>query len=63
MVDIDHKRCDKCGACICVCRRNAIMLNVKLIIFTDTCIGCGMCVNICPLGALTPREKKLCLSK
>jgi MinD superfamily P-loop ATPase len=51
-IAINHKKCDECGACISVCRKDALVLGEKLEVLADRCVSCGVCVNICPFAAL-----------
>jgi ferredoxin len=52
MIEIDHARCDSCGACISVCASLALMLAERLECSADKCTRCGVCVRVCPFGAL-----------
>lgn len=68
MISIRLEVCGACGACVAVCRPNALFLNDVTLLVSKACNGCGSCVHICPLGAITldkqgkdhdPRERKL----
>ena len=52
---ISPKLCQQCGACLAVCKRNAITSTrdansglLKLEIDTNKCVGCKLCYNVCP---------------
>lgn len=54
-VFIDQKFCQQCGACLAVCRQNAITSNrdckdglLRIEIDPNKCVGCKMCYNVCP---------------
>ena len=53
-LSIDRFKCAACGACVTVCRNDALMLwGAWLEIKEERCNYCSACVNICPLGALS----------
>ena len=54
-IQVDLTRCQQCGSCISVCKKNAIEWgtnsNTGLLDITinqDRCVKCGHCYNICP---------------
>jgi ferredoxin len=49
---IDTQVCDRCGACISVCRTPALVLEESLRVDNDACTSCGLCARVCPVGAL-----------
>ena len=51
---IDREICDLCGACSRVCRKNAIAVLPKdVLFFEELCNGCGGCAIECPKGAIS----------
>ena len=56
MIQIDQSCCDRCGACISVCRGCALLLTDELHFDAACCSGCGICVRVCPFGALRVAE-------
>lgn len=54
---IDEDKCTACGACVDVCRYDAIFLNKASMqsfwIDPIACDGCAACVYACPEGAIT----------
>ena len=45
--------CTKCKSCINICLENAIsLLENKIIINKNKCIGCGACSSVCPTKSL-----------
>ncbi len=47
--------CDNCGACVEICREDALTLREDgrpPDISEDRCLGCGQCIAICPTGAM-----------
>ncbi|HID91135.1 TPA: hypothetical protein EYP44_04165 [Candidatus Bathyarchaeota archaeon] len=57
--ELDESRCERCGLCSKVCRRNAILWveGRHPIFFLDLCSGCGACWIACPHGAVTTRRE------
>jgi dissimilatory sulfite reductase (desulfoviridin) alpha/beta subunit len=50
--------CSQCGACVQVCRENAIsLLEGKPVLDPSRCLSCGQCINACPTGILQEKEK------
>lgn len=52
---IDLSRCKQCGACVGVCRNNAIKHDIssqnglmQLSVDHTKCVGCGLCYRFCP---------------
>ncbi|MBD3316614.1 MAG: 4Fe-4S dicluster domain-containing protein [Chitinivibrionales bacterium] len=52
-VNVDERRCDRCGACVGVCPADALMLADSLEVVCTLCTNCNRCVGICPFGALS----------
>lgn len=53
MLDIDIKKCDGCGACVKVCRQQAVsIINDLAVINQGLCTQCGACSVICNAGAI-----------
>ncbi len=52
---LDPEICDGCGACIKVCKENAITLNEKKVtrINEKKCLYCGSCIKACKNSAIT----------
>jgi ferredoxin len=53
-VDINHRLCHACGACVGACPSNALVLEhgAHLRVQAAACTGCGICAQVCPVGAL-----------
>lgn len=50
---VSDQDCSQCGACLEVCRENAISLkNGHPIIDDSRCLSCGQCIPVCPTGSL-----------
>ncbi|ODA40026.1 nitroreductase family protein [Desulfosporosinus sp. BG] len=53
LIQVDLKKCTKCGICSKVCSTGAIGMNEQgPMAVSQHCIACGHCVAICPMGAL-----------
>ncbi len=59
MISIKPEVCGICGACVAICRQNALFLFNATLQVSGRCNGCNVCVNICPLGAILPEQQKL----
>jgi MinD superfamily P-loop ATPase len=59
MISIKPEVCGICGACVAICRQNALFLFNATLQVGGRCNDCNACVNICPLGAIIPEQKKL----
>ena len=59
MISIKPEVCGICGACVAICRQNALFLFNATLQVSGTCNDCNICVNVCPLGAIIPDQKKL----
>jgi MinD superfamily P-loop ATPase len=59
MITLKPEVCGICGACVAICRQNALFLFNATLQVSGRCNGCNICVNICPLGAIMPEQKKL----
>ncbi len=52
------ENCAGCGACVEVCRENAVLLgeedsnNCRPKIDSEKCVRCGKCAGVCPSGAI-----------
>jgi anaerobic sulfite reductase subunit C len=52
---VSGEPCSQCGACLEVCKEEAIQLNESLEkagIDFDKCLSCGQCISVCPTGTL-----------
>jgi electron transport complex protein RnfB len=55
---VDDKECNLCGACRNRCQVYACkILDGKVTIDYDRCLGCGLCVTGCPLDAVTLKQR------
>jgi electron transport complex protein RnfB len=53
VVAFDEGQCTMCGECIEACNvHNFSLVDHRLVINFENCIGCGQCVSRCPPGAL-----------
>jgi MinD superfamily P-loop ATPase len=49
--------CDRCGTCVSVCPRDAIVLSSKDIrAVEDRCDRCRRCLIVCPVRAVEDRS-------
>ncbi len=51
----DNESCVHCGACLAVCRSDALQYDneTKMIVFhSEHCIACGLCEMVCPVKAV-----------
>lgn len=52
--ELDPERCVLCAACIRVCTRKALLLEVEgLSVTAGSCTGCHACMAVCPADAIT----------
>ena len=60
IVEIDHEKCNGCGACAAACHESAIaMVDGKATLMRDDyCDGMGDCLPACPTGAITFVERE-----
>lgn len=54
----DQNLCVACGACVKVCRFDAIHIEQGVFALVDhaRCVGCGLCVKTCPASVMTIAE-------
>ena len=51
----DEDMCVHCGACLAVCRSDALLYDkesAKVVFFAEHCVACGLCEMVCPVGAV-----------
>lgn len=60
IIQIDHEKCNGCGACIPDCPEGALQLiDGKARLVSDLfCDGLGACTGACPTGAMTVEERE-----
>ncbi len=52
LVNIDHKKCVKCGICVSSCHKDALIINETLTYKENLCSFCGLCESVCPHEAI-----------
>lgn len=58
IADVLEEKCRNCGACVLICRRQALItaeVQGKTCTFVDDphrCSGCGRCTLVCPNNAI-----------
>ena len=60
IIEINHDKCNGCGACAAACHEGAIaMVNGKAQLMRDDyCDGLGDCLPACPTGAISFVERE-----
>jgi MinD superfamily P-loop ATPase len=58
VASIDRERCTKCGACLSVCRFDAIKFDGTYTVDPFSCEGCGACAFVCKSKAIEMQEHK-----
>ncbi|MDD4321039.1 MAG: 4Fe-4S binding protein [Acidaminococcaceae bacterium] len=60
IIEINHEKCNGCGACAAACHEGAIgMIEGKATLLRDDyCDGLGDCLPTCPTGAITFVERE-----
>ncbi len=53
MITIKSEVCNICGACVAVCRQNALFLFNATLQVSGRCNDCKVCIHVCPLGAIS----------
>jgi len=51
----DEDICVHCGACLAVCRADALYYDpesAKILFSAEHCVACGQCELVCPVGAV-----------
>lgn len=57
---VDDSSCISCGACVNICRFNALAkIKEDIILFQKLCHGCGACKIICEYGALSYSKREI----
>ena len=57
--EITKNECMLCGACVDICKENAVTLNDKKSapeIYYNLCINCGQCIKECPTGTIFKKK-------
>jgi len=55
--EVSEKPCNQCGACVEVCRENAVSLGDDgPVVEEAACLLCGQCIDACPTGTLEKGE-------
>ena len=55
-IEIDKKRCNRCGLCVDMCPMDVLRMGSKgypIMRYTDDCWYCDICVFVCPRQAVT----------
>ncbi len=53
MIVFREEICDRCGTCISVCPRDAIVFDGRVIrVLPDCCDRCQRCLIVCPVRAV-----------
>ncbi len=63
MITIRPEVCNICGACVAICRQNALVLFNATLQVNDRCNDCNVCVKVCPLGAISAEQSQRRLSE
>ena len=58
MVTIKSEVCNICGACVAICRQNALFLFNATLQVSDRCNDCQVCTTVCPLGAIIAEQSQ-----
>ncbi len=59
IAQVDRERCTSCGACLSVCRFDAISRTEAGQITIDSdCEGCASCAFVCPVDAISMADRK-----
>lgn len=58
---IDKAKCKKCGACVKICKNNALFQAPRQypILIEELCSGCGACRIVCPNQAIKTQKKEI----
>lgn len=57
---LGHEECNQCGACLEICREEAVTMpenTNKPVIDMEKCLYCGQCINACPTGTIKEIER------
>jgi NAD-dependent dihydropyrimidine dehydrogenase PreA subunit len=55
-IEIDKKRCNRCGICVDMCPMDVLRMSSKgypIMLYRDDCWYCDICVFVCPRQAVT----------
>ena len=60
IIQIDHEKCNGCGACAAACHEGAIAMDKgkARLMRDDYCDGLGDCLPACPTGAISFVERE-----
>lgn len=57
---IDKDKCTVCGACVYICRFNALAkTDNDIMLFQKLCHGCGVCEIVCKYNAITYKKREI----
>jgi ferredoxin len=55
-VTVDNTKCVRCGGCVSVCPKTALLLTNQIICDDKKCINCSTCITFCPVKALSLKK-------
>jgi ferredoxin len=59
MLKLRKEKCGGCGACVAICKFDALKLKPsQLEITLENCTLCGECALVCPVGALEIEDEQ-----
>ncbi|MGQ9514699.1 MAG: 4Fe-4S binding protein [Thermoproteota archaeon] len=57
-VNVDDKKCTRCGSCEKICPYEAITIVDKVTVDEEACDNCNLCVSLCPTNAMSLLKKE-----